>query len=477
MEAEKHSTLVESINGIATIKALSTEKSTYERAEGQIIETIYRGISLGKMSNAQRTLQNFVSQCGTLAIYWIGSLYIFDGSMSLGQLISFVTLSGYFLGPFARLLMLQPALQESFVASDRLSEILDMPEENENTENLVKLDSIDSFKGNIKVENLSFSYGTRGKTLDGISFDIKGGQKVAFVGLSGSGKTTMTKLLLKFYDYSEGEIFIDGMSLKDIDTLSLRKITGYVPQEVLLFSGTILENIALGTEEACEDFADKILTHQAEFNDYPEMAAVIDEYLDLFEKGYVNEDYMTVSYDEILGRLASGEIAMIYGATEILTSIEESYPDANFTIFNPPVGYDDKDVLAYLPTAMGIAVNKDTENLDVIKEVFELWSTPEYGDIYFESRPGFPNIEGVDGNQDAMNPDVLTTYNEYMDNGRVVAQMNQYIDTLQPLFGNTLWVYFLEAPSKGNMDGKAVLDRFQKDVDEFMTEKGVEGWN
>ena len=78
---------------------------------------------------------------------------------------------------------------------------------------------------------------------------------------------------------------------------------------------------------------------------------------------------MKVSYDEILGRLASGEIAMIYGATEILTSIEESYPDAEFSIFNPPVGYDKNDVLAYLPTAMGIAVNKDTENLEAIKEV------------------------------------------------------------------------------------------------------------
>ena len=78
---------------------------------------------------------------------------------------------------------------------------------------------------------------------------------------------------------------------------------------------------ALGTVEACEDFADKILTNQAKFNDYPEMAAVIDEYLQLFERGYVNEDFITVSYDEILGRLASGEIAMIYGATEILTSI------------------------------------------------------------------------------------------------------------------------------------------------------------
>lgn len=233
---------------------------------------------------------------------------------------------------------------------------------------------------------------------------------------------------------------------------------------------------ALGTEEANQEFADKILKNQAKFNDYPEMAAVIDEYLDLFKKGYVNEDFMTVSYDEILGRLADGEIAMIYGATEILTSIEESYPDANFTIFNPPVGYDDKDVLAYLPTAMGIAVNKDTKKFDTIKTVFELWSTPEYGNLYFESRPGFPNIQGIDGNESAMNPDIPNIYSEYMESGRVVAQMNQYIDTLQPLFGNTLWVYFLEAPSKGNMDGAAVLDRFQKDVDKFMTEKGAEGW-
>ena len=125
---------------------------------------------------------------------------------------------------------------------------------------------------------------------------------------------------------------------------------------------------------------------------------------------------------------------------------------------------------------MGLAVNKDTENLDTIKKVFDLWSTPEYGDVYFQSRPGFPNIEGIDGNEGAMNPDIPKIYNEYMEDGRVVAQMNQYLDTLQPLFGNTIWVYYLEAPSKGNMDGKAVLDRFQEDVDKFMTEKGAEGW-
>ena len=281
-----------------------------------------------------------------------------------------------------------------------------------------------------------------------------------------NGITELPKTLDEFY------AICDQLKEAGIVPIAMPSDT-WVPQ-IWMTSGM---SRALGTVEACEDFADKILTNQAKFNDYPEMAAVIDEYLQLFEKGYVNEDYMTVSYDEILGRLASGEIAMIYGATEILTSIEESYPEANLTIFNPPVGYDDKDVLAYLPTAMGLAVNKDTENLDTIKKVFDLWSTPEYGDLYFQSRPGFPNIEGINGNEEAMNPDIPKIYNEYMEAGRVVAQMNQYIDTLQPLFGNTLWIYFLEAPSKGNMDGAAVLDRFQADVDKFMTEKGAEGWN
>ena len=280
-----------------------------------------------------------------------------------------------------------------------------------------------------------------------------------------NGITELPKTLDEFY------AVCDKLKEAGVVPIAMPSDT-WVPQ-IWMTSGM---SRALGTEEACEDFANKILTNQAKFNDYPEMAAVIDEYLDLFKKGYVNDDYMTVSYDEILGRLASGEIAMIYGATEILTSIEESYTDANLTIFNPPVGYDDKDVLAYLPTAMGLAVNKDTENMDTIKKVFDLWSTPEYGNLYFQSRPGFPNIEGIDGNESAMNPDIPKIYNEYMKDGRVVAQMNQYIDTLQPLFGNTIWVYYLEAPSKGNMDGKDILDRFQKDVDKFMTEKGAEGW-
>lgn len=248
LEADKHSSFVETINGMGTIKALSSEDSAFFRNEGKIVKCVRKNISLGTMSNVQRALQTLVSSLGTLALYWIGSLFILDGSMSLGQLISFVTLSGYFLGPLGRLLTLQQLLQEAVIASDRLSEILDMEEETfgEDTKNLVKPERI---KGLISVKNLSFSYGTRGTAISNVSLKINPGEKVAFVGSSGSGKTTMTKLLMKFYKAEKGSISIDGINIEDIDTKAFRNCIGYVPQEVLLFSGSIRENILWGAED------------------------------------------------------------------------------------------------------------------------------------------------------------------------------------------------------------------------------------
>ena len=178
-------------------------------------------------------------------MYWYGSGLILKGELSLGQLISFVTLSGYFLGPLGRLMNLQQSFQEASIASDRLSEILDMPEECENEEKTVEIETI---KDEIVVKNVSFSYGTREPALKNISFTIKKGEKVAFVGSSGSGKSTMTKLLMKFYNIERGDIFVDGISLSDVNTKSWRNLTGYVPQEVLLFSGSVMDNIRFGSD-------------------------------------------------------------------------------------------------------------------------------------------------------------------------------------------------------------------------------------
>ncbi|MEL3912893.1 peptidase domain-containing ABC transporter [Treponema pedis] len=245
IDAEKYSGMVESVNGIGTIKALSSEELAFERTEVKMVDSVNKGLEIGTLANIENAVQMALSQLGTLSVYWVGSFKILNGTMSLGQLIAFSILSGYFLGPLGRLLTLQPALQEAFVAASRLSEILNLPIEEETYSGKTKTDN--NIKGNIEIKNLTFGYGTSGNVLKKINLKIEAGMKAAFVGPSGSGKTTLVKLLMKFYNFQKGEILIDGLNIKDLETESYRKLIGYVPQEVLLFSGTIRENILWGS--------------------------------------------------------------------------------------------------------------------------------------------------------------------------------------------------------------------------------------
>lgn len=246
-EAEKNASMYESINGIATIKGLATEGKAYSRIEARIVDAAERNLELGNMGNFQQEIQNFISGCGTLALYWIGSYLIFDGRISLGQLISFNTLSGFFLGPLKRLLTMQLYLQEVMISAERLTDIIDMEEEGHDEDSKEEVERLD---GEIEFKNVSFSYGTRGRAVENISLKIPAGKKVAFVGSSGSGKTTLLKLLMKFYKPEEGQILVNGKDISDFKTDSFREKIGYVPQESLLFSGTVSENIAWGCNNA-----------------------------------------------------------------------------------------------------------------------------------------------------------------------------------------------------------------------------------
>ena len=245
IEADKNASMYESINGIATIKGLATEQIAMDRVEEKICESAHMSIKLRTKGNLQNSILSFVSGCGKLALYWIGSFYIFNGELTLGQLISFITLSGFFLEPLSRVLTMQLQLQEVMIAAQRLSDVIDLEEESDS--NLNK-DEVDDLSGDIEFNNVCFAYGTRGMAIKNISLKIKSGEKVAFVGMSGSGKTTLLKLLMRFYECTEGNILINGKDINEYYIQSYREKIGYVPQESLLFTGTIKENISWGCE-------------------------------------------------------------------------------------------------------------------------------------------------------------------------------------------------------------------------------------
>lgn len=140
---------------------------------------------------------------------------------------------------------MQLHLQEVMISAERLTDIIDMEEECPDEENLKEVEKLE---GDIQFKNVTFSYGTRGRAVEDVSLIIPAGKKVAFVGTSGSGKTTLLKLLMKFYSLEEGQILINGTDISDLKTHSYREKIGYVPQESLLFSGTISENIAWGCD-------------------------------------------------------------------------------------------------------------------------------------------------------------------------------------------------------------------------------------
>lgn len=244
VEADKNASMYESINGIATIKGLATEEKAFERVEEKICEAAEKSIDLRKRGNAQNSILGFISGCGKLALYWVGSLLIFQGKLTLGQLISFITLSGFFLEPLSRLLTMQLELEEVIIAAERLCDVIDFEEECTGEENLSEAESVE---GDIEFRDVGFAYGTREMAIQHINLTIPKGKKVAFVGMSGSGKTTLLKLLMKFYKCAEGSIFVNGKDIKEYTTQSYREKIGYVPQESLLFSGTVAENISWGS--------------------------------------------------------------------------------------------------------------------------------------------------------------------------------------------------------------------------------------
>lgn len=249
--AQLTSYLVESLNGIQTVKAYNAEKKAYRETDIRFIKLLKSIFNLNWANIVQSSLKAFVELVGGIIILWVGGAVVIKGNMTIGQLITFDSLLIYFLDSVKNLINLQPQLQTAVVAADRLGEILELEVEKSQDEKSKLTPS--SLKGDIEFKNVNFRYGTRKLVLEDINIKIKSGQKVAFVGESGSGKTTLSKLLLHLYQAESGDILINGKNIEDIQIEVLREKIAYIPQETFLFSGSILENLLLGIDNAALD--------------------------------------------------------------------------------------------------------------------------------------------------------------------------------------------------------------------------------
>lgn len=243
--------LVESLNGIQTIKAYNAEREANISTEKKFIALLTSIFKLSWVSNLQWSLKGLLELIGGIVILWLGAVHVLDGNITVGQLITFNALLVYFLNPVRNLIDLQPTLHTAITAADRLGEILDLEPEKTKTE-AKKINPI-NIVGDIELRGIHFRYGTRKYVLEDVSLIVKHGEKIAFVGESGSGKTTIAKLLLNLYIPEKGEILINGHNIKDIQIEKLREKIAYVPQETFLFSGTIMENLQLGFGNATQE--------------------------------------------------------------------------------------------------------------------------------------------------------------------------------------------------------------------------------
>ena len=240
--ADLEAQLVESLNSAGTIKRFGLENFSNLKTETRfvsLLEIIYTSGLNGIFSSSSTGL---ISQLITITVLWVGAGYAIGSQITPGELLSFYSIVGYFTGPVTSLIGFNRTLQDARIAADRLFEIFDLEIEDEANKIELRPDMVDD----IHFENVKFRYGTRVDVFDSLNLKIKKGDITAVVGESGSGKTTLVSLLQNLYPLQAGHIRIGRYDLRHLTNQSLRKIVSVVPQRVDLFSGNVVDNIAVG---------------------------------------------------------------------------------------------------------------------------------------------------------------------------------------------------------------------------------------
>ena len=237
-------------SGQNIVKAFNREEIALEEFE-RTNEILYKSAWKSQfLSGMMFPIMAFIGNLGYVAVAVVGGFLVINGSIQIGDIQSFIQYVKSFTQPISQLAQVSNMFQSMIAAAERVFELLDEKEEELTVDNAVKLDKVE---GNVSFNNVHFGYTPDKIIINDFSCDVKPGQTVAIVGPTGAGKTTMVKLLMRFYDVNSGSIKVDGHDLRDFNRYDLRENFGMVLQDTWLFKGTIMENIRYGRLEATDE--------------------------------------------------------------------------------------------------------------------------------------------------------------------------------------------------------------------------------
>lgn len=249
LQGDISSFVEEHVGNQQLIKAFSYENRSYEKFDkynSRLYTVGFKAQFAGALANPST---RFVNACVYAAVGILGALTVISGGVTVGQLSCFLTYANQYTKPFNEVTGVLTQLQTGLAAAARVFELLEAEDEKETADKL----RLEYCRGDVKIENVSFSYSPDKPLIKNFSVDIKSGEHVAIVGPTGCGKTTLINLLMRFYDVDSGRIMLDGVDIRDMTRNELRSHYGMVLQDSWLFHGTIMENLRYGSENASDE--------------------------------------------------------------------------------------------------------------------------------------------------------------------------------------------------------------------------------